>query len=677
MTELRFRQIHLDFHTSEHIQGVGAGFDPEKFAGTLEKARVNSITCFARGHHGWLYYDSKKFPERVHPYLENKNLLKEQIEACHARNIRVPIYITVQWDYYTSQRHPDWCVLTPEGSMLADEPFQPGFYRFLCVNSPYREFLKENIAEVMEMLPTDGIFLDIVQVKDCACFHCQTDMLARGMDPGQQAERLIFAKQMLNDFKAEISALIRAKNPDCTIFFNAGHIGPELRECADAYSHWELESLPSGGWGYLHFPLTVRYARTLGHDCLGMTGKFHTSWGDFHSFKNQAALEYECFNMLAQNAKCSIGDQLPPNGKICPHVYDLVGAVYSQVEKKEPWCRGAWAVTDIALLNPSEWNEDDHVPTAAAGAVQILQEAGHQFDIIDSVQDFSPYKLLILPDVIPVDDTLAAALSAYVHGGGKVIASFESGMDLEKKAFNWPELGVRLRPEQTRDEHGELVRGRTIGSDCYLDYLMPAGEIGKNMRPTEHVMYLKGVEVDAVVPEHILIWNKAPYFNRTWDHFCSHRQAPCSGEKTFPAVVGNENVIYFCHPIFTQYRQRAPRWCKQLVVNAIEKLVPEPILKHDGPSTLQTTVNEQSAENRRIVHLLHYIPERRAEQFDIIEDVIPLYNVSLQLRTCRKVATVRSVPEDTLIEFSEKGKYVAFTIPEIRGHQMIEITFDE
>ena len=52
--DLRFRQIHLDFHTSEFIDGIGSQFDPEEFAATLEKARVNSITCFARCHHGCL-----------------------------------------------------------------------------------------------------------------------------------------------------------------------------------------------------------------------------------------------------------------------------------------------------------------------------------------------------------------------------------------------------------------------------------------------------------------------------------------------------------------------------------------------------------------------------------------------------------------------------------------------
>ncbi len=52
--ELRFRQVHLDFHTSEHIAGVADDFDAEAFADTLAKAHVDSVTCFARCHHGWI-----------------------------------------------------------------------------------------------------------------------------------------------------------------------------------------------------------------------------------------------------------------------------------------------------------------------------------------------------------------------------------------------------------------------------------------------------------------------------------------------------------------------------------------------------------------------------------------------------------------------------------------------
>ena len=105
--DLRYRQVHLDFHTSQHIAGVGKEFDPALFAATLARAHVNSVTCFARCHHGYIYYDTRAFPERKHPQL-TRNLLREQIDACHARDIRVPIYVTVQWDKFTVDTQPGW-----------------------------------------------------------------------------------------------------------------------------------------------------------------------------------------------------------------------------------------------------------------------------------------------------------------------------------------------------------------------------------------------------------------------------------------------------------------------------------------------------------------------------------------------------------------------------------------
>jgi hypothetical protein len=129
-------------------------------------------------------------------------------------------------------------------------------------------------------------------------------------------------KRLMN-FKQEMTQYVRERNTDCTIFYNAGHIGPRHRQVKHAYSHFELESLPGGEWGYLHFPATIRYARTLGLECVGMTGKFHTSWGDFHSFKNLQALRYECLRMLTHGAKCMIGDQLHPDGRIDSFVTNL------------------------------------------------------------------------------------------------------------------------------------------------------------------------------------------------------------------------------------------------------------------------------------------------------------------------------------------------------------------
>ncbi len=671
--DLRFRQIHMDFHTSGDIPGIAADFDPEEFAETLNKARVDSVTCFGRCHHGWLYYDSQDFPERIHPNLEDKDLLKKQIEACHAKGIKVPIYITVQWDLYTARRHPEWRVMTEDGKLSGTPPYEAGFYQDLCVNTPYREFLKNHTKEVMEELPVDGIFFDIVQVQDCSCRYCQEDMREEGLDPSDKEDRMKFAKNMLDEFKLEMSDFVHQYKPEATVFYNAGHVGPGVHESKSAYTHFEIESLPSGGWGYIHFPVSIRYARNLDIDCLGMTGKFHTSWGDFHSFKTKEALEFECFRMLAMNAKCSVGDQLPPEGKISQPVYDLIGEVYKEVEKKEPWCLEAEAVTDIGMLTPEEFN-GKRVPPAAAGAVRILEEGGHQFDILDSRSDFSDYKLLILPDNIEVNTELAKKIEDYINTGGKLIASFESGLDSAKEKFNLEELGVNLKTDQTLTSEGELAAGTNSDFD-YAEYILPYNEMSEGLPDTEHVMYMKGKEIEAAEGAEVKGEVISSYFDRNWRHFCSHRHTPSSGEKDYPGIVKNDNCIYFVHPIFQQFNKNAPNWCKKLVLNAVDMLLEEPVIEHDGPSTLLTTVNDQEQENRRVVHLLHYIPERRSEEIDIIEDVIPLYDLNLSVSTDKNVEKVTCVPEGKDLDFEVNEGRIEFMLPELEGHQMIEISF--
>ena len=45
---MRYRQIHLDFHTSERIPDIGSRFDPDDFGRTFAKANVDSVTIFCK-----------------------------------------------------------------------------------------------------------------------------------------------------------------------------------------------------------------------------------------------------------------------------------------------------------------------------------------------------------------------------------------------------------------------------------------------------------------------------------------------------------------------------------------------------------------------------------------------------------------------------------------------------
>jgi hypothetical protein len=658
---LRYRQVHLDFHTSGLIEDVAKDFDPEAFAQLLKASYVNSVTCFARCHHGYLYYDSKKNPERIHPHLKRRHLLKEQIEACHKQNIRVPVYTTIQWDQYTAQRHPEWLVRDENGAPIAfgnTNVFQPGFYNHLDIATDYISFLKAHIKDIFESVPVDGLFLDIHHIMPNANEAAIAGMLKKGLDPTKEAVRLHYNKEVLKAYKDDLTAFIRTLDKNCTIFYNSGHIGPHIRDTVPANTHLELESLPSGGWGYLHLPLTARYARNMGEAIMGMTGKFHTSWGDFHSLKNAAALEFETSMMLGLNARCSVGDQLHPGGKMDAATYNLIGGAFKKVAAKEPWCEGAKAITEIGVLSTEEYGMpgmSGRTPEPMMGVVRMLQEGARQFDVLDTASDLSAYKTIILPDVIPVSERLKTKLQQYLRSGGSLIASFESGLDPDKKEFALPELGVSM-----------------VGEAPYSpDFIVAKGPLAKNLPDTELVMYLKGLQVKPRSGATVLLDTDVPYFNREWNHFSSHRHTPSSGKVGYPGAVRNGNSIYFMHPVFTQYNKNAARWCKQIVLNALDLLNPNPLVQHSGPSSVIALLNDQAAQKRSVLHLLHYIAERRGTDFDTIEDVIPLYNVNVSVLPPRSVNKVTLVPQNENVAFTRKNGRIEFLLKELKGHQMI------
>ena len=586
---LTARQVHLDFHTSEAIPGIGASFDPEAFAATAREAALSSMTVFARCHHGWVYYQSERFPELIHPQLERPNLMVEQVDALHAVGIRAPVYITVQWDHHVARTRPEWLIRKPGGAHEGPPFTEAGFYQSLCVNSGYYDYLAEQTREVCELLGErlDGIFFDIVGVRPCWCSACRAEMTARGIDWHGDAEAVRdFAKFNIDRFKARMSELVRGYREDATIFYNAGHVGPCTRASREAYSHFELESLPSGSWGYLHFPASARYARTLGKDCMGMTGKFHTEWGDFHSLKNQAALEFECFRMLSYGFAASVGDQLEPRGVLQGPTYELIGSVFRQIEAREAWARPSQPLVEAALVTSEPVLAEHAIPETVFGAVQLFEEIGLQYDIVDLEAELARYPLLILPDDLLLDEAGQATLAAYLASGGRILSCGRGGFAPETGRFP-ADFGVKHGGQET----------------LWPSFVVPRGALAQGLvADNPYVIYLQGEAIEAAEGAEVLLTKQEPYFTRSGERFCSHRYTPSAHGEERTAAVRNAagTVIHFAHPIFAQYRANAPFWCKQLIANAIDLLLPTRLVRHDGPSTMTVSLLEQAEEGARL-----------------------------------------------------------------------------
>ena len=251
---------------------------------------------------------------------------------------------------------------------------------------------------------TPGLFFDIILTPDCVCAACLATMDEMGLDPEKPADRLAKDEWVNERFRSETSTALRQEFPGVRIFYNCGHIHKQGPQRFASYTHLEIESLPTGGWGYDHFPSSARYAAFLGFDYVSHTGKFHTSWGEFGGFKQPQALEYETAQMVALGAKCLVGDQLHPNGAINHDTYASIAPAYARIAKLEPYLEGARQVSEIGVLSAEYFH-----PVGARnnvsddGAAQMLLELKRLFDVIDPSSRFEDYRLLILPDEILVD----------------------------------------------------------------------------------------------------------------------------------------------------------------------------------------------------------------------------------------------------------------------------------
>lgn len=650
---MRFRQVHLDFHTSEHIEDIGKKFDKKQFQTALKKGHINSITLFSKCHHGWAYHPSKA--NEIHPHLDF-DLLGAQIQAAHEIGVKTPIYLSAGLDEKMAHRHPEWLVRNlDESTTWAKDFTEPGYHK-MCMSSPYLDYLVKQIEEVCKNYDADGIFLDIAGVQPCYCQNCIAEREELGLNPYDENDVLKHAEMVYKRYAEKTRAAVDKYKPNLPLFHNGGHIRQGRRDLVNYNTHLELESLPTGGWGYDHFPFSARYCQGLGVDYLGMTGKFHGSWGEFGGFKHPNALRFEVALAAANGAKCSVGDQLSPSGEMDMVTYDLIGSAYSELEGKEEWLDNVESVADIAIISPEAYVGDlstgqmTKVDDSGSGVCRIMLEGKYLFDVIDFESDLNKYKVIILPDVIRTDIDFAKRLREFCDCGGKVLATGKSAL-----YENSNEFCLNLGAEWIKE------------NPYKPDYFRPLEKI-KDMGDTGYIMYGNGEKIRCIGNE--LGIRENPYFNRTRAHFCSHQHTPNSREYGGAGMTEGKDGIYIAWNIFADYAQSGELHLKQMAIFALDRLLDSAkTLKTNLPAQGIVTLMKQS--DRLICHLLYASPVKRGNGIEVIEDIVPIYNVELAIKTDKKINKVYLAPQKEDIDFTYENGYISVKLDKIECHQMV------
>lgn len=618
------RQLHLDFHNSPELMGIGDAFDADTFAQTLVDADIDSVTLFAKCHHGMCYYPSRH--GTPHPGLKDKDLLGEQIEALHRKGIRCPLYFTIGFDEVSALQHPDWRQLDIKGysvrarPTLGGEEIPGGWYFMNWLHPDYMDLIYAQVEELLKGYTVDGLFFDIVVFDPEGGWSpfARHFREQRGLEAHSRSafDRFLAAAQ--DHFCQGLSGFIRGSHPQATIFYNAAanlttnsDLGIRVR--AAAQSHYEIESLPTGHWGYPHFPRIARFVAGMNLPWTGQTGRFQKSWGDFGGLKPEPALEYECYRSQALGGTVGVGDQLLPNGTFDAGAIHLIGSVYAKVKQAEAFYEGAKPYFDIGILATGSPG-DDRVSAmcAESGALLLCQYARRNPILIDTASDFTGLAAIILPDQVSMTPTLAHKLEEYTRDGGKLILSHRSGFDASGL---WQLDFLPIRPGKPSGFHPTYWR---IPPELSLDG-----------SAHDRVVYSEGLEATMQNPAKTLIERVLPAFQRSDAHFSSHFQAPPQADTIGPAVIGDASFLYFADPIFRDFRQSGQQHIARVWVQLLKELLGSPIVNVDLPQSIEVIPMRKG--NDLLLTLLRYLPVRKALEIDIIDEGLPFGGQLLQL----------------------------------------------
>ena len=653
----RTRQVHLDFHTSELIPGVGEKFDKQQFQKALRTGHVNHINIFSKCHHSWSYYPTKI--GNMHPNLKF-DLLGAEIAACHEIGVNCPIYHSVGWSARDAEIHPEWCAREQNGEIQicgawpADvKPTDPKPYvnwKWLCpaADGPYHPIILRQVEEICQKYPVDGFWFDIYEPANqgCYCATCLARMKKEGVDLAdkeavQRSTALAYKEHM-----RQLRELILRSHPQATVFFNqTPHLyRPMFTErLCDENTQQELEDLPTVWGGYDKLPIEAKYHLGQGSRVVAMSGKFHKSWGEFGGFKSADAIKYEAAAMIANGAACNFGDQLHPCGEMDMATYRNIGEAYGYVEKIEDYGPGGIPFSKLGV-----WLTLD--TAADQGTVNMLLEMHYDFVPTD-VNNLDRLTTLIIPSQPCLSDVQAAAISAWVKRGGKLLVLEAGALDKNRSRFLL-DVGTDY-----------------LGASEYdCDYTVVKPSLGAHVVSSPFLNYSPGLRTKPTTGQP-LAFIREPYFSRTYGHYSGHENTPYQLEDSaFPAVVRNGNVIFFAHSLDRLYYANGVRLHRELFKNAIDLLDTEPVLKVTGlPSSGRVSLLHQESEHRYVAHLL-YSPALQRGDCKVIEDFPPIPGVTLEVRVHERVTKVRTIPDGVTLAFTRKNGVVTAAVPAFTMH---------
>jgi hypothetical protein len=671
-------------------------FDPVRWADLIASTGADAFHVNSKDHSGHPHYRTEL--EEPHGGYGGRDALGEVLSLLHSRGIRVCVNQSVFFDHKLFMQHPDWRIRDSLGRDSKELGILGNRAGIVCMNSPYADLAKQQIAAFGAKYPVDALFFDMlwVWIPVCYCEYCRhLYRLESGQElpPGNDRNSTRFRAYAewrngrMRTFVTELVGAFKAVRPEGLVTFNSPrpHLPTPPLSTEDLVP---LFDFLTGDPVQVGFSMAITGLTASAWHHMGASQPSVFCIGRFHGHEAQAVgmvpverLKIVGALCLAHNSAYQLHDIVKPDGTFAEEPLKPISETFSFLNSRRRLVGGAKLSCVAIYVSEStrdylyEGDPSAQLPMERHRAAEVYSTGVLQaylafqrhhipVDAISklSLSDLDQFHLLVLPDAECLSESDVDVIRQYTANGGKLLATRfsscrdQAGRDRGNFALN--------------DVFGVDLKGATSYPESYIrpndDVCEDAGIIREPIGirdPQALVQTRPGARVLGSVV--------LPYTDRRIDrdHWVSFFGSVPAIETDSPALVLNEygsGVACYVSAHISSSDDGlwafSPDEPRELLYALGRRLLGDIVpLQTSGHPCLDVTGYWQEEEHRYVVHLVNCQDE---------SPVLPLrdIDVRLRLRSGFEVGAVVTDPDGATLPFLIDDGLLHFTVPQVDIH---------
>lgn len=674
-----YRRHLCDMHIADWDEKFLSEFSPEDYVANLKESKIQLAMIYLQSHFGLCNWPTKSGKTHNH-FIKKPNDIKVLIDLCRKNGIKVIGYYSLNFNQWAHDEHKDWRMLTENGVSCRENNISDRSGLCCPNNKNYRNFVYEQIDEMLDYFELDGMFFDMLYWPHvCYCDACKEKYYqerGKGLPYKNKCsyeEWFDFCDmraKWMGEWAMAVSDYVHSKKPDMPVEHNlsAATSGYEsgcrdLVARATDYAGGDLYGGPFSQAFVCNFYRHLSNNQPFEY----MTGRCTPNLLTHTVSKTKDQLEQHIMHTCAHHGAFLAIDAIDPVGTMDARVYKTLGEINSKEVLYEPYLTGE-AVEDIGLLysmdsavnlqNPMGTSQSFlhfattkrtlNNQTACIQASKHLIGAHIPFGVITkkNVDAFKNYRVIVAPNLNRLDGDTVDALIDYVKNGGCL---YFNNCD-EKKLFE------------------TLIGGKYLGhTPPKKPYIYPT-ENNENLMPDYSKKYPLPIEtavpmVEGIDKENVLAYIAFAYTSREESIAASFHSDPPGELTKWPAIVeknyGKGKVIWSA---------AAPEYhisgdYASLFVEIIKRLLKSSFSVY---SNANRNIEIVSFKDRNTVRV-------SAVNLTELENLFTMPDFTVTVKTGNKVKSVKKLPDGSELPFVLDGEFTTFTVKDLRIMDMFEI----